>query len=245
MPLAHIETRAEAMNKGEWKDLALDFEQSVCDVVRVDRRDVIGSLLSKHGYALGKGTVLDAGCGVGTFVCKHSWRFSEVLALDFVQEIAEQAKLRCSHIPNVKFDCLNILNLPPALRGNFDLVVSLNVLTTPSASWRARYWKATLSAVRKKGHLLLLVPSLESANFVQRYLGNFDLVNENAGLVNRDGAIQKFYSWPELEITLANLGLNSLELIKFHYPWSLEGVSTPLNARTKRPWDWLCFCERR
>ncbi len=73
-------------------------------------------------------SALDLGCGLG-LLSQHLAKCSdEVLALDIAEAAVELARLRAKGIPNLRFEQGDILPLPRALDGCFDLVVLADTL---------------------------------------------------------------------------------------------------------------------
>jgi SAM-dependent methyltransferase len=71
---------------------------------------------------------LDLGCGLG-LLSQHLARCAdEVLGLDIAEAAVERARLRATGIPNVRFEQGDIMHLPRALDGGFDLVVLADTL---------------------------------------------------------------------------------------------------------------------
>jgi len=71
---------------------------------------------------------LDLGCGLGLLSQHLAKCADEVLALDIAAAAVELARLRAKGIPNLRFEQGDILHLPRALDGCFDLVVLADTL---------------------------------------------------------------------------------------------------------------------
>ena len=154
------------------------------------------------------------------------------------------------------------VRLPPA-----DFALCVNVAIAPSLAHRNRLLDATCRHVRRGGHLVLVVPALESS-----FLTDFRLIEWNLrdgmkpgravrggfrahrptgnpraheGVVRIDQVETKHFLKEELEILLKNRGLRTLEVEKIEYPWTSEFTSPPRWMQAPFPWDWLVVAHKR
>lgn len=236
------------MNVREWDALAKTFADEVCDIVRLDRHDLIGSTLARHGFRENSGTALDAGCGVGTFALRHGSRFRHVTAIDSSPKLLQRAGQRGAQLKNVQWQCAGIDDFARSLKPTFDAIACFNVVTAASGTSRARTMRALVKMLRPKGLLFLVVPSLESINFVRgvargRWTRRFPSIT-SAGIVNTDGFRQKYYSVADLSAAVAAAGGQVRELSPITYSWKSEGLPSPQGACRQEPWDWLCVASR-
>ena len=248
MLLATSANRGVSMNVREWDALAKTFADEVCDIVRLDRHDLIGSTLARHGFREDFGTALDAGCGVGTFALRHASRFRRVTAIDSSPKLLERARLRCAQLKNVQWQCAGIDEFARSLKSTFDAIVCFNVVTATSSTRRARTMRALVKMLQPKGLLLLVVPSLESINFVRgvargRWTRRFPPIT-SAGIVDTDGFRQKYYSVADLRSAVSAAAGRVLELSPITYTWTSEGLPSPQGVCRQEPWDWLCVVSR-
>ena len=83
-----------------------------------------------------------------------------------------------------------------------DLTVCLNVITSASAPVRNAQWAGVASITKPTGHALLVLPSLESEEMLQRQSlrdtrnEKFEITDE--GLVETEGSFQKHYRQDEV-----------------------------------------------
>ena len=233
------------MNPDYWQAFDEPFEKSVCDLTSVDGPDIIGDLLGRYGFSGGRGLVVDAGCGIGSFLKKHWWRFELAVGFDQVASFVSKARRRCREARNVLWVCDELESASKDLQGVFDLAVALNVLTSPSSICRKRQWKALTSMLGPGGKLLLALPSLESNNHVERICNGrrWDGVKRlSSGIVERRyGIRQQFYTQDGLRRLLTRQGLSPLEVRRAYYPWRYEGIYEAYLRGEERPWDWLCL----
>lgn len=86
--------------------------------------DVLSGLLPERSYC----RALDLGSGLGQFSRKLAGHADEVLGLDISSCAVEQAAALHRDVPNLHFECCDVLALPPTLDGRFDLVVVADTL---------------------------------------------------------------------------------------------------------------------
>ncbi|MBI4581776.1 MAG: class I SAM-dependent methyltransferase [Planctomycetes bacterium] len=251
------------MDKAYWDGLAGCYARKVFDVLGQDRRETICSRIARLGGA-GK-SAADAGCGTGRFLPILCRCFSKVIAIDVSHGLLQKARRRCRAHSNVRFlraDLSRGGTEWPAV----DLVVCVNCLITPSAPRRTRMLSAMRAHMKSGGHLLLVVPSLESALY-----SGFRLVEWNRkdgmtpsqavragwgrdgkslslrvgqGLVALDGVWTKHFLKEELEVTAADLNLDLVEIVKVEYGWNTEFNRPPRWLGSPLPWDWLVVATR-
>jgi predicted TPR repeat methyltransferase len=85
--------------------------------------DKLIGLLPKRPFA----RALDLGCGVGVLSQKLARCADHVLGIDLATAAVEHARRRGAAFDNLRFEQGDILNLSPALNGQFDLVVIADV----------------------------------------------------------------------------------------------------------------------
>ena len=113
-----------------WDRHARRFTSEVFDITRAHAGGVLDRRVKELAPKRGTGTLLDAGCGIGTFTRKYGSRFAHVIAMDFSPAILRRAMSTRPALPNVTWLCADIVALPLILQpGVADLTVSLNVLT--------------------------------------------------------------------------------------------------------------------
>lgn len=120
--------------------------------------------------------------------------------------------------------------------------------------------------LRLNGHLVLVVPSLESALLANVRLIEWNLRNglstgaaaragfkahkhgDNRGLhqgiVRLDDVETKHYIEEELVVLLKSRGMQVLDIQKIEYPWTTEFVNPPRWMKDPYPWDWLCVAQK-
>ena len=123
------------------------------------------------------------------------------------------------------------------------------------------------SHIRSEGHLVLVVPSLESALYTDYRLIDWNLRSGmspgNAvrsgfrpnkgmniprlrqGIVKIDDIDTKHYLKEELIVLLENRGMRVIEIEKIEYSWETEFDQPPRWMKEPFPWDWLCVAGKK
>ncbi|MBS0469536.1 MAG: class I SAM-dependent methyltransferase [Proteobacteria bacterium] len=236
------------VSRKEWNALADDFEREVCDITRETGSREIDRILRKLKPSPERSVLVDLGCGIGTFVERYGARFRHTYAVEHAARILARARKRIGRREDITFMTSNI---PPAVARigrKADLTVCMNVITMPENRIRAQMWRGIAGVTRKKGHALIVVPSIESDRMVERVAYGTSLADAKKdapdGLVDRGGSRQKHFARDELRDVLALHGFAVKRLLRVPYPWQKEGLRKPRNAGTRMPWDWLVLAER-
>ena len=231
------------MSRRSWNRIAKDFEVAVCDVTRSSGQQVAELVRRTHPNQ--KKTLIDAGCGIGSFTRRFGKRFGRVLAFDFAANMVRRARQRCAAVRNVAWSTMGLEDAATKRGSVGDLIACLNVITSTDPKLRARQWESLAGLATPGGHVLVVVPSLESARRVAKYADADNLVHNSdfkTGIVYRGEYQQKHYTRDELRDTLASEGLRSLSLKRIRYAWSDDGVDDPGLAP---PWSWVALARKR
>ncbi len=229
------------MSQQGWNRLASEFEESVCDIT-VSSGDQLAELVDAIPNIRGQ-TLVDAGCGIGSFTKRFGPGFRKVIAFDFASAMVRRARSRCRKLAHVTWRTLPLENAGPKLGAVGHLVACLNVITSPRAVLRSRQWDSVVQLVKPEGHLLLVVPSLESARHVAEqssdaFEGQVDAVDD---LVCRCETDQKHFTRREFRRALVSRGMKVINLRRIHYPWIDDGLEA---SSAKPPWDWVCLSQK-
>lgn len=73
-------------------------------------------------------TVLDGGCGIGCFTRTLADGAGHVVGIDLSASAIERARRAHADLANVEFLATDMFNLPPAMDGQFDLIVLADIL---------------------------------------------------------------------------------------------------------------------
>jgi 2-polyprenyl-3-methyl-5-hydroxy-6-metoxy-1,4-benzoquinol methylase len=233
--------REEAMSQQGWNRLATEFEDSVCDITATSGA-AIGRLIKLANPGPDQ-TLVDAGCGIGTFVERFGKSFGNIVAFDFASAMVKRARQRCADIKHAEWHALPLERAGEKYGPIADFAACLNVITSPQSTLRRRQWESLAQLVLPGGNLLVVVPSLESAQYVasvddEAFHGS---VEEDDDLVRRNDSKQKHYARAELRRIIAQLGFDIVTLRKISYPWADDGLEL---MAAKSPWDWACLARK-
>ena len=252
------------MNRAYWDNLAQSFESTVFSVLKYDRAKYITHTIKQYGDK--NKIAADLGCGIGSFLPALAQHFGKVYAVDISAKCLQRAKTHCNEYDNIIYRDIDLsagkIKLP-----KFDFGLSVNALLSPKLEGRIRFIDASLKGLKKHGHFLLVVPSLESvllanqrliewnikegttANQAQRSL----LISSEGhttkkvcvGTVELDGVETKHYLKEEIFIMLERRGMDILSIKKLEYPWDTEFVDPPKWMSSPYPWDWFVLAKKR
>jgi len=226
-----------------WDHLADNFEVAVCDVTRSSGRQ-LAEFVRRAAPSRQK-TLVDAGCGIGSFVKRFGRRFGTVIAFDFAAKMVARARKRCPAAIDARWMTLGLEDAAAKIGAVGDFVACLNVITSTNADLRSRQWESLAGLVRPGGYALVVVPSLESALRVAKFADSENRIHDSdfdSGIVYRGEYQQKHYSRDELRDTTRSVGLRPVSLKRIHYPWSDDGVDDPGLAP---PWSWVVLARKR
>jgi trans-aconitate methyltransferase len=231
------------MSRRNWNRLAATFEVAVCDVTRSSGAQ-LAELVRRSNPSKAK-SLIDAGCGIGSFTKRFGRRFGQVLAFDFAEKMVTRAKKLCVELPNVSWSTMGLEDAAAKLGPVGDLVVCLNVITSIDDALRRRQWTSLSGLAQSGGHVLVVVPSLESALRVAKFADEDNQIHDSdfaSGSVFRGQYPQKHYGRAELRQTIHRAGLRVISLKRIHYPWSDDGVDDPGRLA---PWSWVALARKR
>ena len=247
------------MDEKYWDRMAADYDGEIFSVLASDRNEVIVSVIQQFGSK--NAAACDFGCGTGKFLPVLAENFRTIYALDLSGELLEQARQNCRNLHNISFSkadlSKNKLKLP---RVDFGLCV--NVLIMSSRKVRVAVFNSIIKYLRRGAHLVLVVPSLESAllsdyrliqwNLKQGFsydeavsdLDNDSSASLRQGLVEIDGVPTKHYLREELIAFLNDKPFDIVAIEKVEYSWDTEFDSPPKWMKEPYPWDWLLVLKK-
>jgi len=248
-----------AMDTDYWNRGIKDYDQEVLDSITADREGVILSRLEQ--YARKEKLAADFGCGVGNYVSALARRFKHVYAIDFATRLLNIAQERCDE-SNVRWMQGDLATSKFHMR-RAHFGVCQNVLISPERRKRRAILKNISRHLVRGGHLMLLVPSTESAIYANQRLvewnrreglrgkqltreveaprNTLELVD---GLFGRDGVPTKHYLKEEAGMMLERMNFEPLSIDKVEYDWDSEFADPPPWLRDPYPWDWLVVAGR-
>lgn len=247
------------MNEQDWDRVAKRFEQEIFNVPANDRKGLIAGAVKL--YARKNGVAFDIGCGTGRTIGLLAQHFGTVLGFDVSRECLAIAAHKNKAHDNATYHYADLVKsaLP---KPEADFALCINTLLLADHRKRGRMVAHVCGAVRKGGHLVLVVPSIESvlltharhAEWQQRISGrkhapkpestNPDGADALRGLVQIDNVPTKHYTADELRSLLAVHGMKLLDVEKIEYPWSTEFDRPPQWMQAPHPWDWFVVAQR-
>lgn len=226
------------VDRKAWDRLAPTFESSVYDIAAIDCDGVLTELVALTRPRPTRDTLVDLGCGIGTFIRAFADRFAAVVAVDFSPVMIERARARLGDDPRIEWVVGDIPRAARELSKRADLAVCLNVITSTSTAKRAALWDALRVVTRRGAHVLAVVPALESAELVAAVDDRVRIGDErSARNVETDGTAQKYFTRDELAATVPRHGLEIVCVEPVPYPWS-EELGEGRRSGRRRPFDW-------
>ena len=249
-------------NRDYWEDRAEDYEEEVFSVLASDRDDVVRTRIRRHA-ARGK-TAADLGCGIGHFLPELSRGFASVMALDFSEQCLRRSRARFPELENVGFVRCDLRDEEPVIPP-VDFGLSVNAVLTPEVHGQAAMFSGLRRHLNDRANLVLVVPALESALFVEHRLLQWHLKagdspaaavaavtgEERAkdvrvgelGVVEIDGVATKHYLEEELRDRLSAADFEITDVAKVEYDWQTEFADPPDWMGAPYPWDWCVTAE--
>lgn len=193
-------------------------------------------------------------------------KFKKVAAIDISPKVLRRARETYAELGNVTFRVAD-LSKPNTRLPNVDLCLCVNVLLTPSLGHRIRMLDKLCSHLRRNGHLILVVPAMESAMLTHQRLIEWNLKDGTsashaasarfpvfgpreaaqlrAGNVSVDGVPHKHYLREEICHSLSARNVETLEARKICYKWDTEFEDPPKWMQEPYPWDWLIIGRKK
>ena len=160
------------MERQYWNDIADNYENEIFDVAANDTKNLIRKQIRK--YASPEKQASDLGCGTGNFLKPLSRHFKKVFAADISHKNIKKAKARYPNLTNIKYLTADLSNMKQRLPRT-DFALSVNMLIMPQLSVRIKILDFIARHIKKHGHLVLVVPSLESAMLTDFHLIHWNL----------------------------------------------------------------------
>ena len=249
------------MNRDYWENVADSYDTEIFSVLEHDADQLIGRRIERFGHP--EASAADLGCGVGHFIPLLAENFGQVLACDLSAQCLDQARERYADLASVDYEQVDLAGRPN-FRTGFDFALCINVLITDDLAVRARALRNLSGYLREGGHLVLVVPSLESALLTSARIIQWNLRDGHApseaarlglprhgsirqlhrGNLPIDGVPTKHYLREELEFLLPDHGFEIEEVEKIPYSWSTEFDAPPAWMQEPHPWDWMVVARR-
>jgi 2-polyprenyl-3-methyl-5-hydroxy-6-metoxy-1,4-benzoquinol methylase len=242
------------MQRQYWEKIAPAYNEEIFDVLQNDEKAFIRSAI-KRIASTGK-TVIDAGCAIGKWLPVLSPLFKKVIATDIsAKNLAIAAKTH-TRLTNIEYRRMDMsagkLGLLPS-----DAIVCINAVLSASLKKRQAFFHNLSSCLKKSGHLILVVPSLESwlltriiqhqwqidkELFAERVTGKEAAKRYRdirQGNVEIDSVATKHYLKEELQLLLSKESLELTAVKKIEYGWNTEFLKPPKWLQQPKPWDWM------
>jgi 2-polyprenyl-3-methyl-5-hydroxy-6-metoxy-1,4-benzoquinol methylase len=247
------------MDRHYWERIAPDYNEEIFDVLANDKKKIIQKTIKR--FASKNKTVIDIGCAIGKWLPLLSPVFKKVYAIDISQknlDIARRAFPKLENIIHKRIDMSHTKAIIPKA----DFAICINAILTGTEKKRDIFFKNLSRSVRKNSHIILVIPSLESAMLSsvirQRWDPDKDakkvidkkraadqLKNLLSGNTEIDAVAHKHYLKEELELLLTKAGFTVNEFQKIEYEWNTE-FSKPLKwLKEPRPWDWMALAQKK
>lgn len=144
-----------------------------------------------------------------------------------------------------------------------DVGVCINAILTDSLKKRINFFQALGLSINKGGHLILVVPSLESKLYTNIIADRWNVDQDHKeripsarkafalarnikqGVTDIDQVPTKHYLREELELLLGLEGFTAIKIEKINYTWKTEFHRPPKWLKDPLPWDWLCIAKKR
>lgn len=251
------------MDAHYWEAIGDRYEQEIFDSALADARRIIRRRLDE--LSAPRGVACDFGCGVGHYLPLLAPRFRSVYGVDFAESLLVHARRRGARFDNVtvlRGDLARSrgrLAIPDAKVG-----VCANVLISGDARVRRSILRTVRRHLARSGHLLLLLPSLESALFANQRLVEWNrrlgCSHEEAlgsgiaptargarelleGAVRIENVPTKHFLEEEAIVLLESEGFSVKTIDKVEYSWHTEFDDPPRWMGRPGPWDWLVLAQ--
>jgi 2-polyprenyl-3-methyl-5-hydroxy-6-metoxy-1,4-benzoquinol methylase len=246
------------MDRNYWEKIAPDYNEEIFDVLKNDKKGIIRSAIKS--IASPSKTVIDIGCAVGKWLPVLSPLFNEVLAIDISMKnlvIAQKSYPQLENVQYIRADMSARSRLPKS-----DAAICINAILTDSLKKRTAFFQNLSGCLKKGGHLILVVPSLESWLFTNIIQKRWDIDkklfagkisgsaaqkkynNIREGNADIDNVPTKHYLKEELELLLAQEGFTAERVKKINYTWKTEFVKPPKWLKEPYPWDWMVIAKK-
>jgi hypothetical protein len=143
-----------------------------------------------------------------------------------------------------------------------DFAICINAILTHSLKKRTIFFSNLKKSVKKNGHIVLVLPSLESSmltsiirqrwnpdkdadSFISKNKKSIQYKNILEGNVDIDAVPHKHYLKEELQLLLSLEGFVVKEFQKIEYNWDTEFIKPPKWLKEPIPWDWMLLAKKK
>lgn len=248
------------MKRNYWEKIAPAYDDEIFDVLYNDKKAIIRKVIQK--VASQSESVIDIGCAIGKWLPVLSPLFKKVYAVDISARNLEVAKKNYPEYNNVTYLRVDMSGKKPKVP-TCDVAICINAILTDSLNKRKNFFQALPGCLKKRGYLILVVPSLESSlltsiignqwkidrNILGRKISDKEAqikwINIKQGNVDIDNVPTKHYLKEELNLLLSREGFTVEDFQKIGYDWSTEFLKHPKWLKEPRPWDWMVIAKKK
>ena len=247
------------MNRTYWEKIAPQYSEEIFDVLANDKKGIIRKTIKR--FASKQKTVIDIGCAIGKWLPLLSPAFKKIYAIDISAENLTIAQKLYPEYKNVEYGRVDMFN-PKAKITACDFAICINAILTNSLKNRTAFFRNLKRSVKKNGHIILVIPSLESSmltsiirqrwnpdkdadDFINKKKTGLQLKNLLQGNAEIDHVPTKHYLKEELELLLSNEGFATIEFHKIEYDWTTEFLKPLKWLKQPKPWDWMVLAKKK
>ena len=251
------------MNERYWDRVAADYDGEIFSSFESDQTGVLVRRLDE--FADRSAPAADAGCGVGKYLPALVERFASVDAYDISGELLKQARKTVPKEAKVRFFKRDFASQRGKL-SPVQFAICANVLIMADERIREGILRSVGRLVIPGGHVLFIVPSLESALLSHNRMVEWNrrdgmsyaeavraseapaaLAGKGLlhGLVPLEGVPTKHHLKEEAVVTLRAAGFEPMYFDKVEYGWDTQFASPPEWMGAPYTWDWLITARRQ
>ena len=248
------------MNRTYWEKIASDYDDEIFDVLQNDKKAIIRSAIKKLSSP--DKTVIDIGCAIGKWLPVLSPAFKKVYAVDISAKNLEIAKKNYPQYTNIEYLRIDMSG-KKAKVPRCDFAICINAILSTSLKKRNTFFQSISSCVKKNGHIILIIPSLESYLFsgivanqwkidktlLEKKLSGKEALgkwnNIKQGNADIDNVPTKHYLKEELILLLSQEGFVVGNFQKIEYDWNTEFIKPPSWLKEPKPWDWMVIAKKK
>lgn len=247
------------MDRKYWERIAPSYNEEIFDVLKNDKSGKIVTAIEQ--IASKEKTVTDLGCAIGKWIPLLATAFKQVIATDISAKNLDIAKERCTAYPNVEYVRMDMsagnLTVTPC-----DVAVCINAILTHDLKKRINFFQSLNICINKDGHLILVVPSLESKLYTNIIAHRWNVDDDHKeriesvekayalaknikqGVTDIDNVPTKHYLQEELQLLLTLEGFTVDRIEKINYTWATEFHNPPKWLAEPYPWDWMVVAKK-
>jgi len=247
------------MNRHYWEKIAPDYNEEIFDVLANDKKKIIQKTIRR--FASKNKSSIDIGCAIGKWLPILSSAFKKVYAIDISQKNLDIACQTFPGLQNIVYKRVDMSVANPVIPG-CDFALCINAILTGTEQKRKIFFENLSKSLKRSGHIILVVPSLESAMLTSIIRQKWDPDKDAKKIISKkrpvaqlkhllegnttiDEVLHKHYLKEELEILLTNAGLMAQEFQKIEYDWSTEFLKPLKWLKEPKPWDWMALAKKK